>query len=145
MGCSVCGHTSPHLSSPVGPHKTPHPDPTILVSRYAATDPGAQRELRFWGVIGPCIARYVWVGKTVDDPTERRQRYDELHDAYATPVVDLFMELGGPYIKLGQVQSVSTICVCCAFTFWACTRVPCPECSISVRARDAVGADATAE
>lgn len=77
--------------------------PCVRASRYVAAEPGVRRELRFWSVIGPCIARYVWVHKMVDDPEERSRRNQALNEAHAKPVVDLFMELGGPYIKLGQV------------------------------------------
>eukprot|EP00035_Acanthoeca_spectabilis_P039285 m.60802 g.60802 ORF g.60802 m.60802 type:complete len:421 (-) comp9528_c0_seq2:547-1809(-) len=78
----------------------------VTVGAYVAAEPGVRRELRFWSVIGPCIARYVWVDKMVDDPEERSRRNQALNEAHAKPVVDLFMELGGPYIKLGQYLSV---------------------------------------
>lgn len=82
---------------------TPHPSPT---SRYVSIDPGARREVKFWSVVGPCVARYVWLYRTVPDAEVRRPMAEQLHARYAKPIVNLFMELGGPYVKLGQYLSV---------------------------------------
>jgi predicted unusual protein kinase regulating ubiquinone biosynthesis (AarF/ABC1/UbiB family) len=56
-------------------------------------------------VLAPCIGRYVWVEKTASGPLEKQLRYEELHGVYSKRIVDLFMELGGPYIKFGQVNT----------------------------------------
>jgi predicted unusual protein kinase regulating ubiquinone biosynthesis (AarF/ABC1/UbiB family) len=78
----------------------------VHVRRYVVAEPGARREVRFWSVAGPCVARYVWLYRTVKDPDQRRPMAEELHARYAKPIVNLFMELGGPYVKLGQYLSV---------------------------------------
>eukprot|EP00036_Acanthoecidae_sp_10tr_P014188 CAMPEP_0206285840 /NCGR_PEP_ID=MMETSP0106_2-20121207/300_1 /ASSEMBLY_ACC=CAM_ASM_000206 /TAXON_ID=81532 /ORGANISM="Acanthoeca-like sp., Strain 10tr" /LENGTH=535 /DNA_ID=CAMNT_0053716359 /DNA_START=296 /DNA_END=1901 /DNA_ORIENTATION=+ len=78
----------------------------VGLGTVVATDPGAGREYRFWSIVGPCLFRYAWVGRTVTEDAEKKARLDALHARYATEIVDLFIELGGPYIKLGQYLSV---------------------------------------
>eukprot|EP00041_Stephanoeca_diplocostata_P013993 m.251387 g.251387 ORF g.251387 m.251387 type:complete len:601 (-) comp19537_c0_seq3:804-2606(-) len=72
---------------------------------YVSTDPGARREARFWGLLAPLLAKYFWVFKFVKDE-DKAEKFTALHDMYAEPVYQLFVDLGGLYVKLGQAMSV---------------------------------------
>jgi predicted unusual protein kinase regulating ubiquinone biosynthesis (AarF/ABC1/UbiB family) len=68
-----------------------------------AYDPGLRREFTFWRVAFPIIAHYRYVNWRYVDENEQMRQFEQLHLKYAKPVLDLFLSLGGLYIKMGQV------------------------------------------
>jgi predicted unusual protein kinase regulating ubiquinone biosynthesis (AarF/ABC1/UbiB family) len=73
--------------------------------------PGAVRSLQFWVAIGPTIVEYQgikakgWLDDIDEQQLQRRKAV--FHERTAGKAVDIILELGGIYVKLGQL--VSTI------------------------------------
>ena len=74
------------------------------VAGYAEYEPGFKRELAFWGRVVPPLAEYWW-----DYYRNDRAGYERLHEKYAPKALQGILDLGGMYIKFGQVNE--TCCV----------------------------------
>lgn len=61
------------------------------------------------GLLAPLLAKYFWVFKFVKDE-EKADKFTALHNTYAAPVYQLFVDLGGLYVKLGQVSGTFLSC-----------------------------------
>ncbi|KAI9205393.1 kinase-like domain-containing protein [Polychytrium aggregatum] len=70
--------------------------------------PRASRILRFWGQMLPIFLDYKLTQFQVrsQEPEEQEQAFEALHSRYARQVKDLMVELGGLYIKVGQVGAM---------------------------------------
>eukprot|EP00835_Amoeboradix_gromovi_P007009 NODE_989_length_2510_cov_0.196429.p1 type:complete len:366 gc:universal NODE_989_length_2510_cov_0.196429:661-1758(+) len=64
-----------------------------------------KRPILFWGILAPIFARYKYVEYITKDLSDEDQaeRFRELHVKYAPTVLELFFNLRGLFIKLGQV------------------------------------------
>ena len=65
-----------------------------------------QRALYFWKHAGPIIAHYKftkwWLNVQKVHGVQRGMIFEELHDRYAQPALDIALHLTGLYVKLGQ-------------------------------------------
>ena len=66
---------------------------------------GYKRPIVFWGILAPIFAHYKYVEYRTKDLSDEVQteRFRELHIKYAPRVLDLFVNLRGLFVKLGQV------------------------------------------
>ena len=71
--------------------------PVIGVSAYAEMEPGFKREVTFWKAVIPPMIEYYKA-----DSSE----YKQLHQKYAPKAVEVMLDLGGLYIKFGQICAV---------------------------------------
>mgnify|MGYP006345002021 FL=1 len=66
-----------------------------------------QRALYFWKHAGPIIAHYKftkwWLNVQKVHGVQRDAIFEELHDRYAQPALDIALHLTGLYVKLGQI------------------------------------------
>lgn len=99
---------------------------------------GLRREIRFWGRVAPIVFDYWWHisssspwvnfqdrfynndddSEAIDHPSDEgveykseheRDVYKKLHERNAPQIYSIMLELGGLYIKLGQVLSVTAL------------------------------------
>ena len=77
--------------------------------RYVQNPEPTRRAAYFWTRAGPIVAHYKWTRKWLEwrgaDRPTRDRAYEELHNRYAGPALDLVLHLRGLYVKLGQVLS----------------------------------------
>jgi predicted unusual protein kinase regulating ubiquinone biosynthesis (AarF/ABC1/UbiB family) len=68
-----------------------------------------RRAVYFWRVAGPMIGHYkwtqFWLGISGAERHHREFVYEQLHNKYAEPALQLVMHLKGLYCKIGQVLS----------------------------------------
>jgi hypothetical protein len=66
---------------------------------YAQTDPGFERQTRFWLRAGPIVASYGFHKKRMDfqnvEGEERKKEYERLHDIHAPQALELILALKG--------------------------------------------------
>ena len=64
-----------------------------------------KRPIVFWGVLAPIFAHYKYVEYITQDLSDEEQdiRFKALHVKYAPKVLELFFNLRGLFVKLGQV------------------------------------------
>ena len=100
---------------------------TTYAAANSESAPGLERQAQFWRRVLPTAADYWWnmsayspkvklrlvaEGITQDDyyqSDERKQLKNELHERNAPKMYDVMVSLGGLYIKLGQVLSVTVL------------------------------------
>mmetsp|Transcript_23374 Transcript_23374/g.52996 ORF Transcript_23374/g.52996 Transcript_23374/m.52996 type:complete len:595 (-) Transcript_23374:118-1902(-) len=100
---------------------------TTYAAAHSESAPGLERQAQFWRRLLPISADYWWnvsayspkvklrlfsEGITQDDyyqSDERKQLKNELHERNAPKIYDVMVSLGGLYIKLGQVLSVTVL------------------------------------
>lgn len=87
---------------------------------------GVRREIMFWGSVGPIVFDYWWnlsssspkvklnrfLGLTEDlsiDQNAKKELQQALHKQNAPRIFSVMLNLGGLYIKLGQVLSVTAL------------------------------------
>jgi aarF domain-containing kinase len=104
----------------------------VAATTYAFSEQGLglRREVQFWHVVSPVVFDYWWnasssspyvkyqkLGReSVDDKQEkenekkaRQELLRELHERNAPRIFQVLLDLGGLYIKLGQVLSVTAL------------------------------------
>ena len=73
------------------------------------SSPGFRRSVRFWGAAAPFIIEYevvkirAYADGASEDETNRR--ISDFHQRTAARAVDIILELGGIYVKIGQFAS----------------------------------------
>jgi len=102
---------------------------TSALAVYANTDQGLgfKREVQFWSNIGPIVYDYWWnsfssspkvklqLALNNDDISDeqikenKKKVVQELHERNAPRIFSVMLDLGGLYIKLGQVLSVTAL------------------------------------
>ena len=100
---------------------------TTYAAANSESAPGLERQAQFWRRVLPTAADYWWnisayspkvrirllhEGITQDDyyqSDERKRLKNELHERNAPKIYDVMVSLGGLYIKLGQVLSVTVL------------------------------------
>jgi hypothetical protein len=85
---------------------------------YDAYNPGFSRSIQFWSTLGPTILEYQlikykaeWEGEEGLKDLDRR--LDEFHVNNAKRALGIITSLGGIYVKLGQVLSLTLYCCRC--------------------------------
>ena len=81
----------------------------IVLGQRVVSSPAVRRAAYFWWHAGPIVAHYQWthfwlqhVRRNTTTPAQRDHMYQQLHDRYAEPSLQLILNLQGLYCKLGQ-------------------------------------------
>lgn len=81
----------------------------VSTVRYVQNSKPIRRAFYFWTHAGPIIAHYKftkrWLAFRHADRETRDRVYEELHDRYSGPALDLVLHLRGLYVKMGQILS----------------------------------------
>lgn len=82
---------------------------TIHVIRKLYTSEPVRRAGYFWRHAGPIVAHYKftqrWLKFQQADQEKRDRVYEELHNRYCQPALDIAFHLRGLYVKMGQIMS----------------------------------------
>jgi len=83
---------------------------TVYLVRRVVLDRSLRRQTRTWGLFLPLIMHYkalhMWVQYAKVAKEQEKRAYSKLHAKYAPLVYQLMVDLGGLYVKAGQLLSM---------------------------------------
>jgi len=82
--------------------------PVAGLVAYDRASPGLKRSMSFWRCLTPPLAEYTYLvklGSIIHGDDGQKERLEEFHRRTAGDAMRIILELGGIYVKLGQLVS----------------------------------------